>query len=85
MYRQPKRSPFFDMRRPGRRRYFQLQFLLSMLYNNFGSIGIIQNADDPVHNFESDGISLSVLPCVTLHPGMEALFPELSSAKRNPG
>jgi hypothetical protein len=70
----------FDMRHPGQRRNFQLQFLSSMLYNNVSGIGIIQNADNPVHNFESDGMSLSVLPCVTLYPGMEALFPELSSA-----
>ena len=68
----------FDTRHPGPRRDFQIAFLECMIFANLGGIGIIQNANDPIHNLTLERLSLSVLPCVTLHPGMDALFPELS-------
>lgn len=67
-----------DVRSACLRRDLHLKLLFTLASNNVGSVGIIQTAGDPVHEREIAGNSLSVLPCVTLHPGMEELFPELS-------
>jgi hypothetical protein len=67
-----------DVRVPGAKRNLHLKLLLALVTNNIGSVGIVQSAADMVHELEVGGRSLSVLPCVTLHPGMEALFPALA-------
>ena len=43
------------------------------MYLKSGGVGIVQNAWDEVHQGEADGMPLEVLPCVTMHPGMEGL------------
>lgn len=63
--------------RERRRRKSELRFVLALLSNGLSAVGIVQNADDHVHELMFDGQSLEVLPCVTLHAGMESLFPEL--------
>ena len=64
----------FDVRSPGPKRDLFLKFVLLLTNSNIGRVGILQNADDPVHELDVDGKSLAVLPCVTVHPGMESLF-----------
>ncbi len=60
-----------DVRQSDALRELNLRLIVSLVLSNIGSIGIVQNAADPVHNQEVDDQDLSVLPCVTLHPGME--------------
>ncbi|MBU2629913.1 MAG: hypothetical protein KKE61_14955, partial [Proteobacteria bacterium] len=48
-----------------------------LIKNDIGSVGILQNADAPVHESVVDGFSLDVLPCVTLHPGMDYFFEQM--------
>lgn len=67
-----------DVREAGPRREFHMRFALALLFNDVSAVGILQSADDHVHELVVDGRSLELLPCVTLHPGMETLFPELS-------
>lgn len=45
-----------------------------------GSVGIVQSATDLVHQMIIDGEHLEILPCVTLYPGMEKLYPEFFTA-----
>jgi hypothetical protein len=66
-----------DVRESGPQREFHMRFALALLSNDVSAVGILQSADDHVHELVVDGRSLEVLPCVTLHPGMETLFPEL--------
>jgi hypothetical protein len=63
-----------DVRRPGPRRDFLLRLVLLLVANDVGSVGVLQDGTDPVHDRTIDGTSLEVLPCVTLYPGMESLF-----------
>lgn len=63
-----------DAREPGARRDFQLQLITVLIKENLGGVGIVQNASDEVHQKRIDGISLEILPCVTLHPGIEAPY-----------
>ncbi|NZD63634.1 toll/interleukin-1 receptor domain-containing protein [Rhizobium sp. WYCCWR 11290] len=62
-----------DAREPGAPRDLRLRLAAALIASNVGSVGIIQNAWDEVHKGEVDGIPLEVLPCVTMHPGMEGL------------
>ena len=66
-----------DVRFQGARRDLHLKLLLALVMNNIGSVGMIQTAGDTVHELEIDGNSIAILPCVTLHPGMDCMFPEL--------
>lgn len=66
--------PLLDVRVPGSRRDRLLRFLVGMARSDLGVIGIIQNGRNPVHNEIVDALSLEVLPCVTLHPGMERII-----------
>ena len=63
-----------DVRHPGVDRDLRLQLVALAVQCNVGTLGILQNGSDPVHQFTLDGRTLSVLPCVTLYPGMERLF-----------
>ncbi len=63
-----------DARKPGPKRDFQLRFIVKLINNNIGSMGIVQNADAPVHQQQVDGFPLEILPCVTLYPGMKEPF-----------
>ena len=63
-----------DVRDPGPFRDLHLNLLLLLVSHNIGSVGIVQLASDTVHELEVSGMSLAVLPCVTLHPGMEGMF-----------
>jgi len=69
-----------DVRGKGPRRDLNLKLLLALVTHNIGSVGMIQTSTDMVHELAIDGRSLSILPCVTLHPGMESIFPELATA-----
>lgn len=60
-----------DAREAGTTRDFRLRLAAALISSNIGSVGIIQNAWDEVHQGEVDGMPLEVLPCVTMHPGME--------------
>lgn len=62
-----------DAREAGAAREFRLRFAAALISSNIGSVGIIQNAWDEVHQGEVDGLPLDVLPCVTMHLGMEEL------------
>ena len=62
-----------DVRSP-RERDLKLRLAVALIFHDLGGFGIIQNAHDPVHNQVIDSQDLSVLPCVTVHPGMEAIF-----------
>ena len=53
--------------------------VINLVTNDIGSIGILQNADAPVHESIINGFSLDVLPCVTLHPGMDRLYEQFKS------
>ena len=44
---------------------------------NIGSVGLIQAVEDEVHELFLDETPLAVLPCITVHPGMEPWFSEL--------
>jgi hypothetical protein len=55
-------------------RDLHFRLLLAAIRSNIGALAILQTAADPVHELEIDGQTLSVLPCVTLYPGMEDLF-----------
>jgi hypothetical protein len=63
-----------DVREPGNTRDFRLHLIAALVQNNLGSVGIVQDAADEVHNGRVDRLSLEILPCVTLHPGMEDPF-----------
>jgi hypothetical protein len=63
-----------DTRETGDVRDFRIQLAAMIVRNNFGSIGIVQNAADPVHNMKSGDLPLDVLPCITLYPGMPDPF-----------
>jgi hypothetical protein len=62
-----------DAREGGATRDFRLRLAAALIASNVGSVGIIQNAWDEVHQGEADGMPMEVLPCVTMHPGMEGL------------
>jgi hypothetical protein len=62
-----------DAREAGTVRDFRLRLAVTLMTSNIGSVGIIQNAWDEVHKGQADGMPLEVLPCVTMHPGMEGL------------
>ncbi len=66
-----------DVRNPGTERDFLLRLALLIVANDIGSVGVLQDGNDPVHNNRVDGICLEILPCVTLYPSMEAIFPAL--------
>src|SRR5262249_26551410 len=67
-----------DVRAGGPARELGVKLLLALVHNDIGSVGIVQMASDPVHEQEVDGESLSVLPCITLYPGMQGLFEGLA-------
>ena len=73
-----------DAREPGERRAFHLHFVATLIRGNLGSVGIVQDASDEVHQQRVDGISLEVLPCVTLHPGIEPPFATDSAGPPTP-
>ncbi len=52
-------------------RDFNLRIAAVLISNGLAGFGILQNASDPVHNRVVDGRDISVLPCLTMHPGME--------------
>jgi hypothetical protein len=66
-----------DVRQQSTERDFLLRLVLLLVANDIGSVGIIQDGNTPVHNKQIDGMSLEILPCVTMYPGMEPLFAEL--------
>lgn len=66
-----------DMRHETPDRDDRLRCLLRLVVHDLGSVGVLQDGQNPVHNRVIDGICLDFLPCVTLYPGMEPLFPEL--------
>jgi hypothetical protein len=63
-----------DAQEPGLRRNFHLQLIAMLVKGNIGSVGIIQRAGHEVHKDRVAGLSLEILPCVTLHPGIEMPF-----------
>lgn len=63
-----------DVREPGATRDFRLQLVAKFMQGNIGSLGIVQDAFDEVHQGWVDNLPLEVLPCVTLYPGMNSLF-----------
>lgn len=60
-----------DAREPGPLRAFHLRLVATLIRSNLGSVGIVQNAGDEVHEQRIGSVYLEVLPCVTLHPGIE--------------
>lgn len=63
-----------DVRTAELDRDFRLRLALLLVDENIGSVGIVQSADDPVHESIVDGQPVSVLPCVTMYPGMESVL-----------
>ncbi len=61
-----------DARKPGESREFALRLVRLVLSHGIGSLGLLQDGEDPVHNRTIDGMSLENLPCVTLYPGVES-------------
>lgn len=51
-----------------------LKFCVLLFKFGIGGIAVVQVAARPVHNQVIDGLSLEVMPCVTLYPGMERLL-----------
>jgi len=74
-----------DVRHPGASRTFRLRLITILVKGNLGSIGIVQDAADEVHQQRIDGFPLEVLPCVTLYPGMEATLGSKWSAANTLG
>lgn len=68
-----------DVRQEAPDRDDRLRRLLRLVVNDLGSVGVLQNGQEPVHNRVIDGVCLDILPCVTLYPSMELLFPELQN------
>jgi hypothetical protein len=68
-----------DVRRPGSWRSLRLRLVAILVRGNLGSVGIVQDAADEIHQGHVDGLPLEVLPCVTLYPGMEAPFDSVRS------
>jgi hypothetical protein len=64
-----------DARERGPVRDFRLRLVATLVHQNLGSVGIIQNADDQVHQRRVDDMPLETLPCVTLYPDMDWLLP----------
>jgi hypothetical protein len=73
-----------DVRDPGPKRDLHFRLLMAAIRSNIGGLTILKTAADPVHELEIDGETLSVLPCVTLYPGMEDLFAIAREAPRSP-
>ena len=63
-----------DVRTPGKVRDFRLRLATVLVQANLGSIGIVQDAADQVHEHSVDDFPLEILPCVTLYPGMKSPF-----------
>jgi hypothetical protein len=63
-----------DVRRSGPERDFRLSLLALLIEESIGSVGIVQDATDTVHNSRIGTLRLEILPCVTLYPGMQAPF-----------
>jgi hypothetical protein len=52
---------------------FRLRLAAMLIRYGIGAVGIIQSASDTVHDESIDGFDLSVLPCITLYPGMAGM------------
>ena len=63
-----------DAREPGAVRAFRLRLVATLVQQNLGSVGIIQTADDQVHQSVVDDLPIEILPCVTLYPDMDWLL-----------
>jgi hypothetical protein len=63
-----------DARERGPVRAFRLRLVATLVQQNLGSVGIIQNADDQVHQSLVDDLPIEILPCVTLYPDMDWLL-----------
>ena len=63
-----------DARTPGAKRELRLKLAVMLVTNRLGGVGIVQNAADEVHQGFVDDTPLEILPCVTLHPGMDLLL-----------
>jgi hypothetical protein len=63
-----------DVRPRGALRDFRLRLAALLVEGDLGSVGIVQDAADEVHQNWIDDLPLDVLPCVTLHPGMDVPF-----------
>ncbi|HSE16449.1 MAG TPA: toll/interleukin-1 receptor domain-containing protein [Pyrinomonadaceae bacterium] len=63
-----------DVRTPGKVRDFRLRLAAVLVQDNLGSIGIVQDAADQVHQDTVDGLPLEILPCVTMYPDMKNPF-----------
>jgi len=61
-----------DVRDPGPERDFRLRLAAKLAKSNLGTVGLIQDALDSVHQRRIDDLPLEMLPCVTLYPGMAA-------------
>jgi hypothetical protein len=64
----------------GEQRDMHIRLLKHFTKAGVGSVGIVQSATDLVHQMIIDGEPLEILPCVTLYPGMEKLYPEFFAA-----
>lgn len=63
-----------DARPAGEKRDFRLRLVAEMVKANIGSVGIVQDAADEVHQTYVGDLPVEVLPCVTLHSGMNDMF-----------
>ena len=63
-----------DVRRPGQLREFRLRLAALLVQASLGSVGIVQDASDQIHEGEVDGLPLEILPCITMYPGMKSPF-----------
>ncbi len=72
-----------DVREPGVKRDFRLRLIAILAKGNLGSVGIVQDAADEVHQGRVDEFPLEVLPCVTLYPGMDVPFGEPGTGRKD--
>ncbi|MEO0371729.1 MAG: hypothetical protein AAF231_09765, partial [Pseudomonadota bacterium] len=63
-----------DARSEGPTRDFHLRLAMLIMTSGIGSVGVIQSAEDEVHDLYLDDTPLAILPCITVHKGMEPWF-----------
>jgi hypothetical protein len=64
------RHLLFDVRGRTALSTFRLRLAALLVRYGIGTVAIVQSASNTLHDKSVDGFQLSVLPCVTLYPGM---------------
>jgi hypothetical protein len=69
-----ERQVLFDVRGGSKVAEFRLRLASMLIRYGIGTVGIVQSALNTVHDKSIDGFDLSVLPCITIYPGMAGML-----------